>query len=387
VLTVVLPTRNRADHCACQLRFLRDNGFEYPIVVLDGSDDDQAEAVRSACVNMAEYRRFDRLFRLVDKLATVVPGVATPYVVLIPDDDIVLPGAIAAALAFLQGHPDHVVAHGYFLSFGIENQNLENQNLDNQALETQDFDIHDVIGFTPSIEEASPLARHYHLFRRYQSFYWGVFRTNVFSTAVTAARAMNVVLFRELTVMSTSVLQGKVARLPMVYALEGAAPSHAAIHDSNPMFWLLRDAQSFFTSYLAFRDGIAQFIRAKGIDVPQQARLEQILDISHATYLGRELDLGMTNYTARLLLGDDIPPIRPDPGWPTRGQSLPDDLVHGSRVAGRRYVWRRRVTEAAPRSEIAIGPSEMAVVERQLDAYRPTATPYGARHGAGTKDS
>ena len=377
MLTVVLPTRNRADYCACQLRFLRNNGFEHPIVVLDASDDDQAEVVRGACVNMAEYRRFDRSFRLVDKLATVVPTVATPYVVLIPDDDIVLPGAIAAALAFLQDHPDHVVAHGYFLSFGIEDQALENQNLVNQ-----DFDIHGVIGFTPSIEEASPLARHYHLFRRYQSFYWGVFRTTVFATAVTAARAMNVVLFRELTVMSTSVLQGKVARLPMVYALEGAAPSHAAIQDSRPLFWFLRDAQSFFTSYLAFRDGIAQFIRAKGIDVPQETRLEQILDIAHATYLGRELDLGMTNYTARLLLGDDIPPIRPDPGWPTRGQSLPDDVVHDLRVPGRRYVWRRTVTEAEPRHEIAIGPGEMAVVERQLDTYRPSATTCGASQGA-----
>ena len=364
MLTVVLPTRNRADYCARQLRFLRDNGFEYPIVVLDASDDDQAEVVRSACVNVAEYRRFDRSFRLVDKLATVVPVVATPYVVLVPDDDIILPGAIAAALTFLQDHPDHVVAHGYFLSFGIEHP---------------DFDIHRVIGFTPSIEEASPLARHYHLFRRYQSFYWGVFRTNVFADAVTAARVMNVVLFRELTVMSTSVLQGKVARLPMVYALRGAAASHAAIHDSNPLFWFLRDAQSFFTSYLAFRDGIAQFIRAKGIEVPQKSKLEQILDVAHATYLGRELDLGMTNYTARLLLGDDLPPIRPDPEWPTRGQSLPGDVVHGSRVPGRRYVWRDRVTEAEPRHEIAIGPSEMAVVERQLDAYRPDGASRSAR--------
>ena len=72
--------------------------------------------------------------------------------------------------------------------------------------------------------------------------------------------------------------------------------------------------ESFFTSYLAFRDGIAQFIRTKRIDVPQDARIEQILDMSHATYLGRELDLGMTNYAARLLLGDDLPPIRPEPG-------------------------------------------------------------------------
>jgi len=357
VLTAVLPTRNRAGYCAAQLRFLRDSGFDYPIAVLDASDDDQAEVVRAACMNMAEYRRFDRSFRLVDKLATVVPDLATPYVVLVPDDDIILPDAIAAALAFLQYHPDHVVAHGYFLSFGIENQ---------------DFDIHDVIGFTSSIEEASPLARHYHLFRRYQSFYWGVFRTNVFATALTAARAMNVVLFRELTVMSTSVLQGKVARLPMVYALRGPATSHAAIHDSNPLFWFLRDAQSFFTSYLAFRDGIAQFIRAKGIAVPQGSRIEQILDIAHTTYLGRELDLGMTNYTARRLLGADIPPIRPESEWPTRGQSLSDDVVHDSRVAGRRYVWRRRVTES--RDEIAIGPSEMAVVERQLDAYQPNGS-------------
>jgi hypothetical protein len=164
--------------------------------------------------------------------------------------------------------------------------------------------------------------------------------------------------------------------------MRGAATSHAAIHDSNPLFWFLRDAQSFFANYLTFRDGIAQFIRAKGIAVPPETRLEQILDIAHATYLGRELDLGMTNYTARLLLGDDIPPIRPDPDWPTRGQSLPDDVVHGSQVPGRRYVWRHRVAEAEPRHEIAIGPSEMTVVERQLDAYRPS----GANPGPGTTD-
>jgi hypothetical protein len=47
VLTAVLPTRNRADYCACQLRFLRDSGFDYPIIVLDASDDDQA-ACRAA---------------------------------------------------------------------------------------------------------------------------------------------------------------------------------------------------------------------------------------------------------------------------------------------------------------------------------------------------
>jgi glycosyltransferase domain-containing protein len=355
MLTALLPTRNRSTDCARQLRFLRENGFSYRVVVLDASDPAQAEAVRAACDGIAEYRHFDPSFRMADKLAAAVGDVATPFVQLIPDDDLILPHAIEAALAFLKANPDFIVAHGYFLGF---------------AMQADDIDIHKVIGFTPSIVDENPLQRYYDLFRRYQSFYWGVFRTPIFASAVTAACAMKVVLFRELTVMSTSILQGKVARLRLVQALHGTAVSHVALHQSHPFFWTLHDAEAFFKDYVVYRNAIATFARSRGISAPEGVKLEQLLDMSHATWLGREVDLGMLNHTVRLLLGDPIAPIRVAPQWAGWREPSDGDVVHPSAASGRRYVWRKAALEAEPRDEIAIGPDEMARVERELDAYR-----------------
>jgi glycosyltransferase domain-containing protein len=355
MLTVLLPTRNRAPQCSRQLRFLSENKFPYRIIVLDGSDAVAAVDVRAASEGIAEYRHFDPFFRMADKLAAAVTDVETPFVLLIPDDDIVLPHAIEQEIAFLKQNPGFIAAHGYFLGFRDQ---------------SGDIDVYDPIGFTPSIVDDEPLLRHYNLFRRYQSFYWGVFRTAVFAAAVTAACAMDVVLFRELTVMSTSILQGKVARLSLVHALRGTAPSHAALDQSHPLFWFLNDARSFFRNYVRYRDGIARFIRSKGIAVPHGVALEQLLDVIHSTWLGREIDVGMMNHQARILLGESLPPIQVAQPWADWRTPEDGDLVHSSARSGRRYVWRRRVVAAEPVEEIVITPEEMARVERQLDSYR-----------------
>jgi glycosyltransferase domain-containing protein len=355
MLTALLPTRNRPFECMRQLRFLRRNGVRDRIVVLDASDDAAAEVVRAACAGFAEYRRFDPSFRMADKLAAAAVDVQTPYVHLVPDDDLILPHAVEAAVAFLDANPDFIVAHGYFLAF---------------ATHDDDIDIHRVIGFTPSNGSADPLRRHYDLFRRYQSFYWGIFRTPIFASAVAAACAMPVVLFRELTVMSRSILQGKVARLPLIYALRGTATSHAALHQSHPLFWTLHDAQAFFANYLVFRDSIARFVRSCGIAEPAGGSLEQFLDMSHATWLGREVDTGMLNHATELLLGAAVPPIRPDSDWAGWREPGDGDLIRFSAAGGRRYIWRRAVIEAEPRDEITIERNEMTRVEQELDAYR-----------------
>ena len=355
MLTALLPTRNRPDECARQLRFLHGNTFAHRIIVLDASEPANAEAVRRACSGTAEFRHFGPEYRMADKLAAAVADIATPYVVLIPDDDIVLPQAITEAIAFLEMHPDFVAAHGYFVAFRAHDD---------------DIDMHQVIGFTPSIVDEQPLHRLYNLFRRYQSFYWGVFRTGIFRAAVTAACAMQVVAFRELTVMSTAILQGKVARLRSVYALRGPVQSHAATHQSHPFFFFLRDAQKFFDNYVLFRDGIAAFIRRGGIATPPGVPLEQLLDLVYAAFLGREVDTGVINHAVQLLLGEPLPPIHselPAPHWrePAEG-----DVVHRSPSDNRRYIWRRQVLAAEPRDEIAIGSEDTARVERQLEHYR-----------------
>lgn len=354
MLTALIPTRNRPDECARQLRFLHGNEFAHRIIVLDASEPENSEAVRRAASGIAEFRHFGPEYRMADKLAAAMADVATPYVVLIPDDDIVLPQAIADAIAFLESHPDFVVAHGYFLAFHPH---------------VDAIDMHRMIGFTPSIVDEQPLHRLYNLLRRYQSFYWGAFRTGIFRSAVTAACAMQVVTFRELTALSTAILQGKVARLRSVYALRGPVKSHAAIHQSHPFFFFLRDAREFFGNYVVFRDGIAAFIRRNGIEIPPGVPLEQLLDLAYAAYLGREVDTGTINHAVELLLGEALPPIQPEPtpGWQEPAEG---DVVHRSSAGDRRYIWRRKVLDAEPRDEIAVSGEDMVRVERQLEHYR-----------------
>jgi glycosyltransferase domain-containing protein len=355
MLTALVPTRNRPAECARQLHFLQGNKFAHRIIVLDASEPKNSAAVRSACSGIAEFRHFSPEYRMADKLAAAVADVATPYVALIPDDDIVLPQAIAAAIAFLDSHPDFVVAHGYFVAFRAHDD---------------DIDMHQVIGFTPSIVDEQPLKRLYNLFRRYQSFYWGVFRTGTFRSAVTAACAMQVVAFRELTAMSTAILQGKVARLRFVYALRGQVKSLAAVHQSHPFFYFLRDAREFFGNYVLFRDGIAEFTRRNGIATPPGVPLEQLLDLVYAAYLGREVDTGVINHAVELLLGEPLPPIQFDPPAPNWQGPMDGDVVHGSPAGNRRYIWRRQILDAEPRDEIAISGEDMVGIERQLEHYR-----------------
>jgi len=353
-LTVVVPTKNRPQRVLALLHFFKDCGLRHPIVVADTSDIDQASRVRSACTGVASYLGFDRRLRLADKLTELVSSIETPFVAVAPDDDICMPHAIDAALEYLEHNSDYVAAHGYMLQYRIEGYN---------------WHIHRVGGFTPSITEDDPLRRHYHLMRRYQPFYWAVFRTDVFAAAVKAARAMRGIVFRELTVMNTAILHGRVARLPVIYNLRGSEPSLTPLTENHPLHWFLHESPSFFANYGVYRNALAEFIRAREIAVPHGVQLEHLLDLIHATWLGRELDLGVLNHTTQRLLGHPLRPVN-TMARPSRQPSSRIDLNHKSkRQSPRRYLWQTNVTRAEPRNEISITAAEIARVEQQLDAY------------------
>ena len=88
------------------------------------------------------------------------------------DDDISFPHTIDACLDHLRRNPDTVVAQGYVLGFS--------------AIE-RSIDIHSMQWFIGSIAESTPLRRLYELMRRYQPFYWAVFRTDAYVRAIEAA--------------------------------------------------------------------------------------------------------------------------------------------------------------------------------------------------------
>jgi len=353
-LTVVIPTRNRSAQCAAQLEMLRKCGVGCRILVADSSDAAQAADVRRACGTQADYVHFDPALRIIDKWNEVIPLVETPYVVMTPDDDITFPHAIAASLQALIDNPDYAAAHGYVLNFGVHHDY---------------FDIHSTFSFTPTISDDDPLNRHYDLMRRYQPFIWAVFRTQTFASALKAAAAIDGTIFQEITFMNTAVLAGKVMRLPVVYAMRGPEESLSAKSEIDPFFWYLRDAGGFFAHYHAYRNKLADQVRSMGLTVKSGASVEQLLDVIHGTWLGRAVNVGMINHTARHLLGDDIAAIVPEPVWSGWRDVANDDQVHDSGKKKRKYVWRAAVMTAGD-GEVDIGAEEIALVEQQLDFYR-----------------
>lgn len=356
MLTILILTRNRPAHCAAMVNFLKRQSVTYRIVVADSSDAELADKLRTSCPAGTDIRTFDPKIPFVDKVIAAAEAADTPFVALIPDDDVTFVHALQQCADYLAANPDSVAAHGYVLDFGIHDKA---------------FDIVRVRWFTPTIGEEDPLERLYHLMRRYQPFFWAVFRKDVLLTALRHTPKTNMIFLQEMTFMATVALLGKVARLPCIFSLRGMEESLTPLSQTHPFFALLDDTDVFFRSYGQYRDSLAEFIERNIRPIScEPAKLRHTLNLIHAISFGPALDLGMTNYTVQQLLGAPHPPIKMPPQWTGWRERQSGDIVGKPGSNGRRYVWRRDVLEAEPRDEIVIAADERARIERALEFYK-----------------
>jgi glycosyltransferase domain-containing protein len=115
LLTVVIPTHNRLPFLLRALRYYQACRAPWPVLVLDSSDDagQPGEALtKQLAAITAQYAAFDRRMFPLHKLRHGVEPIATPYAVLMADDDFLVPRALAAAVHFLEGHGEFSTAHG-----------------------------------------------------------------------------------------------------------------------------------------------------------------------------------------------------------------------------------------------------------------------------------
>jgi len=371
-LTAVIPAHNRVGPCIALVRFLHSCGFKHPIIVADTSTPERAAALRAGLSGLADYQSFDYRIAQYPKLAQIARSVETPYIVLLPDDDILFPHAIEAALLHLEENPTHVAAHGYSLRFGLERRN---------------FDIYQVEHFLPTIDDADPLWRYALLMQRYQPHIWAVFRTNAYAEAMTAAARMPGTLFQELMFQIVSILRGAIARLPVIYAMRGTEVSQVAYSEVDPFQWLLKDTKSLFRNYTIFREALADYLDEKqitplskksrlsyveppstSINIPR-ASLEQILDLVNASFLASCINISQVNHAVWHHLGRVPEPVRFLRPWTGWSEPRPADLVRRSAHLDRRYIWREAVLQAEPKEEIVITSDEIERAEAELDGY------------------
>lgn len=348
-LTVVFPTRNRSHMVIAVLKLLKAAGIRYPLIIADSSDVLEDAVLHAAAQCSATVRRYPRNIGVYDKLADVIKSITTPFVLTVPDKKITLLYGIDDMLAFLQAHSDFVASSGYVVRYAMSDSNA---------------DIYRVHIFTPSIEDEHPLRRLYELMRRYQPSIFALFRTEALAACTKAASAVGGLLFQELTFMNACVLQGKVARLPVVFALHGNERSHGPIVRRSPMYWFLDEGRPFLSHYSSYCDALAEFILSLGISPPKGVDLVRLLDLIHASWLGHNVDTGMINHTIRGLLGDDMRALVEEDDWPGPRPIGPRDRIDQSGTLP--CIWRQAVLEGEPRDEITITARDIREVNYAL---------------------
>jgi glycosyltransferase domain-containing protein len=319
------------------LKLFKAAGLRHALIIADSSDVMEDAVLQAAAESSAIVRRYPPSIGVYDKLADVVASITTPFVLTVPDKKLTFLYGVDEMLAFLQAHDDFVAASGYVLRY---------------AMAGSDADIYRVHIFTPSIVDEHPLRRLYESMRRYQPSIFALFRREALLACVKAAGAVRGLLFQEITFMNACVLQGKVARLPVIFGLHGFERSHGPIVRRNPMYWFLDDSRSFFGHYASYCEALTEFILSRGITPPKGVDLHRLLDLVHASWLGHNVDAGMINHTIRGLLGDDMRPLVEEDDWPG-----PRPIGRRDRIDQRgtlRCIWRQAVLEAEPRHEIKI---------------------------------
>ena len=269
--TLIVPTYNRPAELARLMEYLARLRADFPVLVLDSSE----PATRQA--NKAALGKLDRDIRIESFDPSMAPWekfwrgselVDTDYCSLCADDDVIIPSSLPGIVDFLEAHPDHSVAHGWYFTF-----------YDN---------VH--IGITASVyrggslDHGDPLQRLFALFKNYEAVTYGVYRTEVMRSVLRDVQGVDSMLARELLGGALSVVRGKAARLPIFYYGRSHAPSYPYTH-WHPLDFLISSPEALYRDYAAYRTILLACFKSTGYDKYADGELATLIDLVHFRYL------------------------------------------------------------------------------------------------------
>lgn len=294
-VSIIVPTYDRPDSLQKTLAFLHAGATRPPIIVADGSSG--AAAIRNAEICARDGVIYFRLpsqtgspgadtatgyagvlENYFARYRAALERVATPYVAVCGDDDLLLPGAAAEAAAFLDAHPDHVACHGVYLAFRYAGAGIQ---------------LDSVVYDGASIDGAEVGSRLMQMLARYEAPYYGVYRTAVQREIVAAMSRVTISLFFELYHSSASAVKGKIKRLETIYYLRnmGDAPHARPVEGWSQ--WAATDLDLLFTRYGDHRQRIIDLVSADPAAAISGEQLRRAIDMSFLLYAGRHFHLNV----------------------------------------------------------------------------------------------
>ncbi len=283
--TLIIPTYNRARLLAALLSYLETENADCRVLVLDSSKPEVLAANRARVAASSldiEFAEFTNV-ALDEKWRQGIHKVATPYCALCADDDLVLLDGVQRCLDTLRGNPAAVAVQGFSFTF--------------LPRPDGDVELNNIVYFSPSIDEGSPLQRLARLFEQYQAPSYGVFRTTALQRIFDTLQPMTEILPRELLWSALTVIEGHLIRLPDFSYGRSMGPSGAYEH-WHPLEWFCKDPDSLFANYLRYRELMAQAVFQRPDNVQPAEDIRDIIDLIHLRYLAKHAPNSVLEFIA-----------------------------------------------------------------------------------------
>ena len=284
--TLVIPTYNRPKQLQALLTYLAAQQPRCRILILDSSQPEQRHANRQIAelTNLKlEYAEFPSETHPFDKFREGLHKVTTEFCALCADDDLVLLDCVQRCLDALRSNPSASVAQGYSFSFLCQHDG--------------DMDLGNILYFTPTIDDATPLARLAKLFARYQAATYGNYRTPVLQRIFDTLKPMRSILARELLGTALAAIEGPMIRVSCFSHGRSMDASESYEH-WHPLEWFAKDPRGLFSEYHHYRELMAQAVLNRPDNTLEAAAVRRVLDLIHMRYMVRHAPDGALAFIA-----------------------------------------------------------------------------------------
>ena len=284
--TLVIPTYNRPKQLQALLSYLGAQQPQCHVLILDSSQSNQRQANRkiAARTNLKlKYSEFPSETHPFDKFREGVHKVTTEFCALCADDDLVVLDGVQRCLEALRADPSASVAQGYSFSF----------------LCRQDggMDLGNILYFTPTIDDATPLARLAKLFARYQAATYGNYRTPVLQRIFDTLKPMQSILARELLGTALAAIEGHMIRV-LCFSHGRSMDASESYEHWHPLEWFAKDPRGLFSEYHVYRELMAQAVLGRPDNTHDAAAVRRILDLIHLRYMVKHAPDGALAFIA-----------------------------------------------------------------------------------------
>lgn len=301
-VTVLIPTLNRTEFVVRALAFYARGGFTGRIILGDSSKAPHAQLVQAAVETHASRLNIhleplpkDRYPTMAECVQRMVDLVETPYMVMVPDDDLHMPGSLRAAPDFLDGHPGYVGAMGERLN--IKLGRVTPWGPVDWAIMARYADF----------ENPDPVRRLVYYTAHGLSLYYAVMRSDIWRACLTASQTLNLPYFgEEFLPNCLSVIRGRFKILPRLGPIAQTDDS-GGIWRRNTSYGLINDPR-----WPAFREGLMDMLGRELVDA---ASPDMTLDEARRIIdreIWRNLVLLMPSHFAMTHTPNYTPPVLPD---------------------------------------------------------------------------